>query len=327
MSSLGVYLHGRCAMRTVRCFLLSVFLLAASDSGTVSRYPDYVLGPDDMLSVRVLELDEFDPTQAMRVDPGGNIRLPLIGRMHAGGRTVQELEAEIAHQLTSIMFEPKVTVSVTGLRSHPISVLGAVKNPGVHQITGTKKLFEVLSLAGGLASDAGNTIKVTRQVAMGPLPLANSTHDASGSFSVGELDIRSVMEARDPGQNIDVYANDVITVPKADLVYVIGSVRRPGGFVLSEKREMSVLQALSLAEGLERVAAPKNARILRQAAPGAERTEIAINLTEILAARNPDAFLRSNDILFIPNSASKSAAIRTLEAAIQLGTGVVIYRR
>jgi polysaccharide export outer membrane protein len=308
---------------------LCLCLFAAPEAAISGSSSGYVLGADDVLAIRVLDLEEFASTNlgAVRIDPDGNIRLPIAGRIHAAGRTVEALEAEIAKRLRTVVQEPEVTVAIGEFRSHSVSVLGAVKNPGVHQIAGKRTLFEVLSLAGGLASDAGNMIKITRRVSEGPLPLENVTPDTSGDFLVGELDIREVMEARNPAQNIPVVSNDVITVPKADLVYVIGAVRRSGGFVLSEKREMTVLQALSLSEGLERVAAPKDARILRQRTPGAERTEIPINLTDILKGKTRDIALRANDILFVPNSASKSAAIRTLEAAIQLGTGVVIYRR
>jgi polysaccharide export outer membrane protein len=135
------------------------------------------------------------------------------------------------------------------------------------------------------------------------------------------------MDGQSPEENIEVLANDVITVPKADLVYVVGAVRRSGGFPLSEKEQVTVLQAVSLAEGLERVAGAKNARILRQAAPGVERTEIPVNVQQILDGRAKDVSLQANDILFIPNNVAKSASLRALEAAIQTGTGLVIWGR
>jgi polysaccharide export outer membrane protein len=289
----------------------------------------YIVGPEDVITVRVLDLDEFDPKTLapIRIDLGGNIRLPIAGRIQASGLTVEQLETEIARRLSNVLQEPEVTVSVIEFRSHPVSVLGAVKNPGVHQITGQKTLFEVLSLAGGLNPDAGNTIKVTRRVESGTLPLPSVSKDPSGEFFVGQLDVRGIMEAKNPLNNIKVLANDVVTVPKADMVYVIGAVKRSGGFVLSEKEQISVLQALSLAEGVDRVAGPKNAKILRQASPGSERTIIAVNVQRILEGQSQDVALCANDILFIPTSAAKNAGIRALEATIQMGTGLVIWRR
>jgi polysaccharide biosynthesis/export protein len=306
---------------------LSYTVLPAEEPPASGR--GYVLGPDDGISVHVVDLAELDSKALgiIRIDHQGNIRLPLAGRIQASGLTVEQLEKEIANRLTSIMNDPEVTVSVAEFRSHPVSVLGAVRNPGVYQVTGRKTLFEVLSLAGGLNPDASNRVNITRLAPAGRLPLSNAVLDKTGAFYIGELNVRNVMEAKDPDENIDVLPGDVITVPKADLVYVVGAVHRSGGFPLSEKEQISVLQAVSLAEGLDHVAGAKNARILRQANPGAERTEIPVNVQEIIDGRAKDVSLQANDILFIPNSMAKSASIRALEAVIQTGTGVIIWGR
>src|SRR5205823_3939411 len=119
--------------------------------------------------------------------------------------------------------------------------------------------------------------------------------------NVAELNLRSVMAAKNPSENIQVLSEDVISVPKADLVYVVGAVTRPGGFVLSEKEHISVLQAISLAEGLTRVAAGKKARILREDGTVAgNRTETIIDVDRILSGQAKDVSLLANDILFIP---------------------------
>jgi len=139
--------------------------------------------------------------------------------------------------------------------------------------------------------------------------------------------VRDVMEAKNPEVNIDVRQNDVITVPKADLIYVVGAVHRAGGFPLNEKEHISVLQAVSLAEGLDRTASAKSARILRESSPDKERTEIPVNVQQILDGHAKDVSLQTNDILFVPNSAAKSAGLRAIEAAIQAGTGIAIWGR
>jgi polysaccharide biosynthesis/export protein len=316
-------------IRTLFVSLLCCAAVGLAQPSLSKRMAGYILGPEDVITVRVLEIEEFNSQNlgAIGVDPQGNIRLPLAGRIHVAGLSVEQLEAKIAQALTSVMNDPEVTVTVTAFGSSPVSVLGAVRNPGVHQISGHKTLFEVLSLAGGLSPDAGNAIKITRHVDAGPLPLAGVTRDSGGGFFVGGLNVRSVMEAKDPSVNIEVLANDVITVPKAELVYVIGAVKRPGGFVLNEREHMSVLQALSLAEGLDRVAAGKAARILRQDEAGGNRSEIPINVRSILEGKTQDVALHANDILFVPDSAAKGATMRALEAAVQMGTGVVIWRR
>jgi polysaccharide export outer membrane protein len=290
---------------------------------------NYVLGADDGLSIDVVDLAELDAKTlgTVRVDHQGNIHLPLAGRIHVAGLTVDGLEKQISERLSVIMNDPEVTVAVADYRSHPVSVLGAVRNPGVYQVSGQKTLYELLSLAGGLNSDAGNQVKITRQLSAGRLPLPNMTTDESGKFEIGELNVRKVLEAKSPEDNIEVLANDVITVPKAELVYIVGAVHKAGGFPLTEKEQISVLQAVSLAEGLENVAGGKNARILRQSAPGAERQELHVNVTRILDGRDKDVALQANDILFIPVSVAKSASIRAMEAAIQAGTGIAVFGR
>jgi polysaccharide export outer membrane protein len=318
-------------------YLKTLVLLVPLFCGTVAwlqaqpsqpAISDGTLGPEDLITIRVLDIEEFSAQNLapVRVDPEGNIRLPLVGRTHVAGLTVGQLEAKITKDLSSVMNNPEVTVTVAEYGSRPVSVLGSVRNPGVHQVSGHKTLYEVLSLAGGLSPDASNSIKITRRVASGPLPLAGAARDVAGEFYVGTLNVRSVMEARDPSVNIAVLPNDVITVPKAEMVYVIGAVKRPGGFILNEKEQMSVLQALSLAEGLERVAASKSARILRQDEAGAKRSEIPVNVRGILEGGAQDVAMHANDILFVPESKAKNAGMRALEVAIQTGTGVVIWR-
>ena len=119
----------------------------------------------------------------------------------------------------------------------------------------------------------------------------------------------------------------MISVPRADLIYAVGAVRKSGGFVLGEHESISALQALALAEGLDRMAAAQNARILRATENSPNRTEIPVDIKKILAGVSADIPLKADDILFIPASGVKNVAIRTFEAAIQIGTGVAIYRR
>jgi polysaccharide export outer membrane protein len=287
----------------------------------------YTLGPEDKLTVKVLDLEEISDQDIYRVDMRGNLNLPVAGRVYVYGMTVEQAEAEIEKRLSSVLRDPEVTISVTGFRPQPVSVLGAVRNPGVVQIIGRKTLFEVLSLAGGLNVDAGNIIKVTRAKRYGPLPLASVVDDTTGEYRVAELSVRDVMTAKSPEENIIILPHDVISVPKADLVYVIGAVHKVGGFVLSEREKISALQALSLAEGLDRAAAASNAKILRPVGNSDNRVEIPVDLKRILAGKGDDVPLLANDILFVPTSASKNAVYRGLEAAISIGTGIAIYRR
>ena len=285
----------------------------------------YVLGPQDTLTVRVVDMDELgdDPYP---IDLAGMLTLPRIGSVHAAGLTAEQLQQVLTKKFKDYLQNPVVTVRVTEFHSQPVSILGAVETPGVHQIRGNKTLFEVISEAGGLKDDAGNKITITRQMVNGPLPLANAQTDPSGRYSIADLNIRSVMSARNPQENIPVKPYDVITVPKADLIYVIGAVKRPGGFPLQERANMTVLEALSLSQGLDHAAASKRAKILRTDDVTHARLEIPIDVQKILDGKGNDQPLLSNDILFIPTSAAKQASLRAIEALVQTGTGIAIYR-
>lgn len=284
----------------------------------------YLLGPDDVISVRVLDVDELS-SQTARLDLQGFIDLPLIGKVKAEGLTLDALKEELTRRLQDQVKKPSVILSIMEFHSEPISIIGAVNRPGVHQLQGHKTLIEALSLAEGLRPDAGGTIKITRQKEFGPIPLASAKKDSTGEFTVATVSVKAITNAVSPEENIAVKPNDVISVPVAEMVYVVGSVKRPGGFVLSGKQSLSTLQAISLAEGLERTAKAQKARIIRPNADLTAKLQIPINLDKILAGKSEDIDLRANDILFVPDSATKNIALKTFEAALQAGTGYAIY--
>jgi polysaccharide export outer membrane protein len=285
----------------------------------------YLLGPDDQLEISGPELVEF-ANKPVRVDGDGDIQAPLGGRVHVSGLTVQQTEHELNKVLSAYIRQPQVAVSVVEVRSQPVSILGAVNSPGVHQVQGHKTLLEMLASAGGIRPDAGYSVRITRELEWGCIPLPNARIDASGRFSVAELNLKTIMDAKDPEENIQIFPHDVISVPKAEMVYVIGEVRRSGGFVLGEHQSISVLQALSLAEGLNNTADARHAKILRLNRGADQRVEMAVDVKGILNGKGSDVPLQGDDILFVPGSTGKKAGLRALEAIIQTGTGLAIWR-
>ncbi len=285
----------------------------------------YLLGPDDSLDISGPELTEV-ANKAVRINSDGDIQVPPAGRVHVGGLTVQQTEQGLNKVLSTYIRHPQVVVTITELRSQPVSILGAVNTPGVHQVQGHKTLLEMLSLAGGIRQDAGYSIRITRQLDWGCIPLPGAALDASGRFSVAEVNLKKIMEAKNPEENIQIFPHDVISVPKAEMVYVIGEVKRSGGFVLGEHQSISVLQALSLAEGLNGTADTRHAKILRLKRDADQREEMPVDVKDVLNGKKPDVPLHGDDILFIPGSTGKKAALRSLEAAIQTGTGLAIWR-
>jgi polysaccharide export outer membrane protein len=313
--------------RTLGLLLLAAWVATAQTPVSQTPGPrNYVLGPEDQITIRVLDAEEVD-NKPVRVDFSGFIRLPMVGRMQAGGLTVDQLETELVREFRKFIKDPQVAVSITEFRSQPVSVLGAVRNPGVHQVQGRKTLLEIISMAGGIDPEAGHNIIITRRKEYGPIPLKSAVADETGEYTVADVDLSSILEARNPRENIEVKPNDVITVPRGQLVYVMGQVKLPGGFVLRQRETLSALQALALAQGLDRTAKPQDARILRTVEGAPQRTEIYVDLRKILQGKASDVPLQPNDVLFIPNNVPKSAMLRGLESAIQIGTGVAIYRR
>ena len=294
---------------------------AAADDSLRSTY---VLGQGDQILVRVLDMDEMgkDPYQ---IDMRGNVSLPMAGRVHAGGLTPEQLENAIAERLKRFLKSPEVSVTIQEMRSQPVSVLGEVKQPGVYQLRGEKTLLEVVSLAGGLNVEAGYSIRIARKQEWGKIPLPGAHEDESGQYYVAEVGVKDLMEARSPEKNILVKPNDVVTVPKGELVYVLGAVKKSGGFVLGLHEHTTVLQALSMAEGLDSYAKSGKAKILRKTGAEDQRMEIAVNLSKILKGSSPDVPLQSEDILFVPVNSTKRAMVRTGEVSIGLGAAA-IYR-
>jgi polysaccharide biosynthesis/export protein len=302
----------------------ALFLLLLS--ALCAAQPHYVLGPGDQILIRAIDIDEISD-KPVRIETSGLINLPMAGRLKAGGLTVEQLESELVKRLKTFVQDPQVSVAITEFRSQPVSVLGSVAQPGVHQLQGRKTLFEVLSLAGGLKPDAGHSIKITRGKDYGRIPLANAQDDSTGRYSVASVAVKSVIEARNPRENIPIMPNDVISVPRAEMIYVVGAVKKSGGFILNDRENMTVLQAISLAEGADKTAATKQAKILRITAGQTTRLEIPVNVKEILAGKEADVSMTADDILFVPNSAARSAGIRAAEMAVQVTTGLIIWRR
>ena len=325
---------GVCLVKPIQCcvflmlMIVSTALAAQQPTGPSASQgsgdAQYVLGPDDQVKIWALGVEEISD-KPVRVDPSGDMDLPLVGRIHAAGLTVEQLKSVLEQRLAVEVRQPKVSVDIVEFGSQPVSVMGAVNHPGVYQLSGRKTVAEVLALAGGLRPDAGPYVKIARQVKWDKIPLANARTDSSGEFSVAQLQVKGLLSATNPAENIPIRPNDVITVPTAEMIYVIGAVKKAGSFPLNERESVSVLQALSMAEGLGATPKAQDSKILRTVPGSDERREIPVDLKKVITGKAEDLSLRANDILFIPDSTSKKVGVRALEAAIQTATGIMIW--
>jgi polysaccharide biosynthesis/export protein len=286
---------------------------------------EYVLGPDDQLKIWALGVDELTD-KPYRVDPAGYLDLPEIGRVKAAGLTLAGLRAELVERLKKLVLHPQVSIDIVEYGSQPVTVMGAVNQAGVRQLQGSKTLMEVIALAGGLRADAGSTIKIARETDRGPIPLPDAKPDPTGKYSVAAVRIPDILAARDPADNIMIQPHDVITVPLADRVSVIGDVKKPGPILLTNRSTISALEALALAEGLGPQPQPQNARVLRLVPGSIERKQIAIDLRKVQAGKAEDIALRPDDILFVPTSAPKRAGVKAAEAMLSAAVGVAVWR-
>ncbi len=297
--------------------------LAYTRDSTQAPTPGTLLGPHDQLTLWALGVSEI-PDKPLQIDDEGLIDVPMLGRIRASGLTVAEFKQDVIHRLSKFIRNPQVSISVTELHSRPVSVIGAVNHPGVYQLSNQRSVLEVLSVAGGFTPEAGQAIRVRRNKdsECGPLP----TSVEGQPYSTAEINLPELIDSRGLQGDLALCPNDVISVPRAEMVYVVGEVQKPGAFPINERASYTVLQALTMAGGLTQIAAPRYTRILRDAR-SASREEIPIDLRRLLGSKTPDVPLRAGDILFIPNSLAKSASRKAIDTAIQLAIGVTVFRR
>jgi polysaccharide export outer membrane protein len=348
---------------------------------------DYVIGSGDLLAIQVFDVQEL--SREVRVSQTGTIGIPLVPvRLHVAGLTELQVQRKIAEVLESngLVSHPDVSVTVKDRKSKPITVVGAVMHSMVYQADRQVTLIEVLAEAGGISSDAGDSVIITRletdpssdpeppvigsddaaptpsprgtpESAPSPAapasqapadsPSANGTARTAADPSSTPAPAKSVdvpdpvpppisntitvnlariLETGDTSSNIVLQPGDVVTVPHAGIVYALGAVTRPGGFVVSNDRgQLTTLKLLSLAGGLDHAAKSDRAVIVRHDSNG-QQHEVEVDLKKVLKFEAEDVRLQPSDILYVPKSATKQALIKTAELSTAIGSAVVIYR-
>jgi polysaccharide export outer membrane protein len=341
------------------------------------RTGDYRIGPQDLLDINIFEAPELNRT--VRVSENGEVSLPLLGGIQVVRLTARELENTLAAKLREFLKDPHVSVMVTAIESHPVSVIGEVNKPGVFQVRGSKTLLEMLSMAQGLAPDAGDEVLVMRNAgynrgqegstqtmqtgsgnaggqetdrikggtapdddpkegalksnatastaeknyAIARTDDVNTTHGPQGDTLA--INLRHLLNSRDPRFNVPIYAGDIVKVTRAGIVYVVGAVRKPGGFTVKGNEQMSLLKAIALAEGLSSTSSKGHTRIIRTDEGSGKRSEIPVELGKILDGKAPDMNLQTADIVFVPNSTGKTVLFRSTDAIINTASGVAIF--
>jgi polysaccharide export outer membrane protein len=261
--------------------------------------PNYVLRPGDQILIRAFEMEEISE-RPFRIDGDGFVNLPVLGRVKCGGVTVERFEADLLEVLRKYVRQPQVTVTVVQFSSEPMFFVGAFKAPGIYPLEGRRTLVEMMSSVGGLLPTASRRIKLTRRKEYGEIPLASAVTAPDGNASTLEINMASLRDNVNPAEDIVLQPFDVVSVERAEMVYVTGEVARVGAFELQERDSISIIQALTLAGGLGPSADVKTARILRPVTNTSRRAEIQLDLKQILAGHQSDQPLLPNDVLYIP---------------------------
>ena len=146
------------------------------------------------------------------------------------------------------------------------------------------------------------------------------------SGSVITVNLNQLLEQGNMQDNIVLQAGDVVTVPHAGIVYVLGAVNRPGGFVVANDRtQFTTLKVLALAGGTTNIAKMDHAVLIRKDAQGKE-TETEVDLKKVLTRQSEDVQMRASDVLYVPDSRTKQVLIRALEFGLALGSAVAVFR-
>jgi polysaccharide export outer membrane protein len=261
----------------------------------------------DLLDVSVFDTPELSTKN--RVDEHGAITLALTGVIPVAGLTAEQAGETIEARLRSanILKQPHVSVTVEQYSTQGVTLLGEIKSPGVYPLLGARGLLDIVSAAGGVTPSAGKAITIThRDEPDKPVTVQLDSHAGStASF------------------NVDLRPGDTVMVSHAGIVYVVGDVGRAGGFMLETNDRLTVLQAIALAQGLNKTAALNNTRIIRKT--GDQRELLPIPIKKIMASKAPDPMLNDGDILFVPSSAAKNAMV-DMENLLPSVAGAAIFR-
>jgi polysaccharide export outer membrane protein len=257
------------------------------------------VGPGDLLEVKVFDVPEL--TQSVRVGDQGEAVLEFLGRLQLAGMTTADVQTLIEKRLRegNYVRNPQVSVVIMEYSTQGVSVLGQVGKPGVYPVLGSRTLLDVISAAGGITPMASRQATIKRR---------NGGQIFSASLSDNPKELLA--------DDIELWPGDTVIVPKAGIVYVLGDVGRPGGFIMENNGRVSLLELVALASGVNRTASQSKTRIIRKTPTG--YNDMPVDLKRILQGKEADIPLEREDIVYVPSSIARSMLFHTpqvLEAA------------
>ena len=314
--------------------------VSSTSSILVSPDEDYVIGPRDVIEIKVDDAPELSLTASVNAD--GTFLMPYLKRVKAGGKRTEDLSKEIADGLRGrYLKDPNVLVSVKQFNSRAFFILGAAKRPGVYQIEGRPSLIKLITVAGGLAENHGSiafilhevkkdarseAAKTTAAVADQNLVSneADKPSDEEPEFVVRTINISNLFKGIVPkDREMVLEPGDIVNIPIADVFFVAGEVNAPGSFPLSEGTTLR--QAVALSQGLTMNAASGKGVIFRQNQSTGQRQEIAVDVGAVMKGKGEDVTILANDIVIVPNSKMKTIGNSVLKALGAAGIQRGVY--
>jgi len=275
--------------RTLIVFIvLHLFLFSSYSVSQEVQILDYKIGAKDLLEISVFGLDDLNRT--VRVTEDGTITLPLLGEVKVKGLTKAGLENRLGELLEEkYLHNPQVTVFIREHQSTRVSVLGAVKNPGLYELLGRETLMQIISQAGGLTTQAGDDIIIMRQLDDGT--------SKSLKISIDDLFVNG-----DASLNIPLQPSDIVNVPidKAVFIYVMGQVNKPGALEVKRSNIPTLLQAIAQAGGFSEKASKGKVLIKRIDEKTGREIQMKVNVKSIIKKKKKDIQLKENDVVFVP---------------------------
>jgi polysaccharide export outer membrane protein len=248
-------------------FGVAIFLPRESHPGR-----EYAVGPGDVLTIKVWGNEDL--TGEFVISAEGGFRFPLIGEVRAAGHSVDELGRIVSERLADgYLVDPQVEVVIKEYRSQKVFVLGEVVRPGTYPLDSRATLIEIISKAGGLGPEAGDSVEIVR---------ARENWERNkplrpGQEGVGEVvrvDLLKLLGGKINTKRAEVRNGDTIFIPKGRVFYIYGEVKNPGKYTW--EKDLTVLKAVIVAGGFSEIASKRRVKIRRQDSDGEKKIRVTL---------------------------------------------------
>jgi polysaccharide export outer membrane protein len=280
---------------------------SAPTPASTAKSESLLIGPGDLVHATFFQVPELE-TKA-RVTDAGDINLPLAGQVSVSGLTPIQASAKVEQLYASKHYlkSPQISIAIDEYATQSVSIMGEVQRPGTFPITTPRSVIDVLAFAGGLTPLADHRITIQHRGQQDTKQDVFLPNDANNALAA----------------QVKVYPGDLIVVPKAGIVYVLGDVGHPGGYVMQDDSTLTVLQAVAMASGANRTASESHARLVRRTAQG--YSEIPVPLKDMQKGKVADMALQHDDILWVPFSYGKNIVIGGT-SIVGVAASAAVYR-